>query len=174
MGVTCDPAKLDRTLLPDGQQRDHIVLCDDEIAKGFVAPVREKYRHVGKRAPRHPLRDLTEEEKAYNEGQPPEEHFVKYEVYPAPPPGVNGPRGRLWTQADLDAVNKGCGSVTSMPRKIAETYAREPGFYGSTFCVGCGKYLPVGKYGEFVWMDGARVGTLEGIARPAETPKTTP
>lgn len=43
---------------------------------------------------------------------------------------------------------------------IAEAFAANPGYYGSTFCCGCGKYLPVGKRGEFVW-DGTdeRVGT---------------
>jgi hypothetical protein len=47
-----------------------------------------------------------------------------------------------------------------MPKQIAETYAANPSYYGSTFCCGCGKYLPVGRDGEFVW-DGTndRVGT---------------
>lgn len=53
-----------------------------------------------------------------------------------------------------------CGVVTSMPRQIAETYAANPRYYGSTYCCGCNKYLPVGESGEFVW-DGTneRVGT---------------
>jgi hypothetical protein len=47
-----------------------------------------------------------------------------------------------------------------MAQEIAETYARQPGFYGATFCCGCGKHLPVGRDGEFVW-DGTdeKVGT---------------
>jgi hypothetical protein len=50
-------------------------------------------------------------------------------------------------------------SITKMPHQIAETYAADPGYYGSTFCCGCHAYLPVGKRGEFVW-DGTdeRVG----------------
>lgn len=52
-----------------------------------------------------------------------------------------------------------CGSVTTMGRAIAETYAREPGFYGSTFCAQCGKHRPVGADGEFVWPDGSKVGS---------------
>jgi len=44
-----------------------------------------------------------------------------------------------------------CFTVTTMPIKIAETYAREPGYYGSTFCCGCGDYFRVGAAGEFVW-----------------------
>jgi hypothetical protein len=34
-------------------------------------------------------------------------------------------------------VHEVCGAVTSMPVKIAETYARKPDFYGSTFCIRC-------------------------------------
>lgn len=56
--------------------------------------------------------------------------------------------------------HKVCGQVTTMPRKIAETYARNPGFYGATFCCTCGEYLPVGEHGEFIWLDdGTKVGT---------------
>lgn len=54
----------------------------------------------------------------------------------------------------------GCGAVTIMGRAIAETYARQPDFYGATFCVACSKHRPVGEHGEFVW-DGTdeKVGT---------------
>ena len=44
-----------------------------------------------------------------------------------------------------------CSCVTSMPWAIAETYAANPGFYGSTFCCHCEGYFPVGVNGEFVW-----------------------
>jgi hypothetical protein len=61
--------------------------------------------------------------------------------------------GRYWTQAQLD----GCGTVTTMALLLAETYAREPKFYGATFCCACGKHLPVG---EFLWEpDGSVVGS---------------
>lgn len=33
---------------------------------------------------------------------------------------------------------------------LAETYAREPGFYGSTYCCSCRMHRPVGAGGEFV------------------------
>lgn len=56
-------------------------------------------------------------------------------------------------------VHTVCGVATSMPQAIAETYAREPGFYGSTFCVGCKGYFRVGEAGDFVWDDGSKVGT---------------
>jgi hypothetical protein len=53
-----------------------------------------------------------------------------------------------------------CGGVTTMNTEIAETYAREPGFYGATFCAPCGGHFAVGENGEFVW-DGTdvKVGT---------------
>jgi hypothetical protein len=41
-----------------------------------------------------------------------------------------------------------CGVVTTMGVKLAETYAREPTFYGATFCTSCNTHLPVG---EFEW-----------------------
>jgi hypothetical protein len=53
-----------------------------------------------------------------------------------------------------------CGSVTTMNRAIAETYARMPAYYGSTYCCTCRRHLPVGPDGEFVWEpDGEKVGT---------------
>ena len=48
-------------------------------------------------------------------------------------------------------VHLTCGAVTSMKRSIAETYARDPWFYGGTFCIKCKAHFPVGKDGEFVW-----------------------
>lgn len=52
-----------------------------------------------------------------------------------------------------------CGAVTTMGQAIAETYARNPHFYGATYCATCKKHRPVGWDGEFDWMDGTRVGT---------------
>jgi hypothetical protein len=47
---------------------------------------------------------------------------------------------------------------------IAETYARDPHFYGGTFCASCGDHFKVGPFGEFRWYDrdgdtGELVGT---------------
>ena len=57
-------------------------------------------------------------------------------------------------------VHTKCGTVTTMSLPIAQTYARDPWFYGGTYCVGCKGHLPVGENGEFVW-DGTdeKVGT---------------
>lgn len=53
-----------------------------------------------------------------------------------------------------------CGTVTKMPLACAETYAKQPTYYGSTFCCACCGYFPVGASGEFVWLDdGTKVGT---------------
>lgn len=53
-----------------------------------------------------------------------------------------------------------CGGTTRMGDAIAETYAREPCFYTSTFCVPCGAYFPVGEGGQFIWEGTAeKVGT---------------
>jgi hypothetical protein len=137
-----------------GMQKGYVVLSAEERAKGFIRPVRRSYRHVGIAGPTHPLRDLTEEEsERYRDAG-----YVKFENYP---PGYHGSAtGRFWTQAQLDSVGKGCGTVTTMGRALAETYAREPGFYGATFCATCRSHFPVGAAGEFTW-DGTteRVGT---------------
>jgi hypothetical protein len=58
-------------------------------------------------------------------------------------------------------VHTACGAVTTMALAIAETYARQPGFYGATYCTTCRMHKPVGAAGEFVWDDGSneKVGT---------------
>lgn len=57
-----------------------------------------------------------------------------------------------------------CGHVTTMHRRIAETYARDPTFYGGTFCTTCQGHFPVGANGQFLWIEadgstGPKVGT---------------
>jgi hypothetical protein len=54
-------------------------------------------------------------------------------------------------------VHDTCGAMTTMGRALAETYARDPKFYGGTFCATCGDHFPVA---EFLW-DGTneRVGS---------------
>jgi len=145
------PTPTERTKA-DGQKADHWVLCEEERAKGFVRPVRDSYIHVGAPGPEFELRDLKDDERERFGGE-----FAKFEPYPE---GHHGSAtGKYWTQADINAIGKGCQVKTTMPRAIAETYARQPRYYGSTWCCGCRKYLPVGKDGEFVWGDGSRVGT---------------
>jgi hypothetical protein len=85
--------------------------------------------------------DLTDEEK--------DKHsrfgYVKYEAYPESKPPIIG---RYWAQKDLDSINNGCGTVTRMGKELSETYARDPQYYGSTFCCGCCDHLPIR---EFTW-----------------------
>ncbi len=52
-----------------------------------------------------------------------------------------------------------CGTSTRMSQDIAETFARDPHFYGSTYCVSCGMHRLVGIDGEFEWEDDSKVGT---------------
>jgi len=82
---------------PDGQYVDHWVLCEEEIARGFVRPLRKTYIH------------------------------------------------------------EKCSSITTIPAPIAATYARNPQYYGSTFCCACGDYFLVA---EFLWFGtNVRVGS---------------
>lgn len=137
---------------PAGMAGAYLVLSEEERSKGYVRPVRRSYVHVGPTGPTNPLRPLTEEENnSYGE------YYIGFEPFG----DESSKAGKFWTQDQIDAVNRGgCGTVTSMSLPLAETYARNPSFYGATFCVGCNKHLEVGKYGEFIW-DGTdeRVGT---------------
>lgn len=101
MTLVTDPAdpRLTRGVdkQPVKQAEAYLVLSDEELAKGFVRPLRHSYRHLA------------------------------------------------------------CGCVTSMATKLAETYARDPKFYGATYCVACQKHLPVD---QFAWeSDGQVVGS---------------
>ena len=52
-----------------------------------------------------------------------------------------------------------CGGATTMGFAIAETYARDPRFYGGTYCAKCRDHFPIGERGQFSWEDGNKVGT---------------
>lgn len=97
MGLTTDPNDprvgrgVDET--PRPQQEVYLVLSEEEIAKGFVRPLRHAYQHLT------------------------------------------------------------CRTTTTMGGAIAETYARNPTFYGATYCCHCRMHRPVGADGEFVWVD---------------------
>ena len=56
-------------------------------------------------------------------------------------------------------IHEKCGSATTMGIALAETCARDPGFYSGTFCATCKDHFPVGEKGEFVWKDGSKVGS---------------
>ncbi len=143
-GLTTDPA--DPRLghgaddKPKPQNEVYLVLSEEERAKGFVRPVRDSYVHVGPPGPKYPLRDLSPGERLRYGPD-----WAKFEDYP---PDGDGSLGRGWTQAQLDAIGNGCGAVTTMGRALAETYARDPKFYGVTYCVHCGMHRPVT---EFRW-----------------------
>jgi hypothetical protein len=102
-------------------------------------------------------------------GQPPEEIVPGA---PAPIDPATGQHKDHWVLSEADRAqgfvrpvrtayrHETCGTVTTMGRPIAETYAAKPGFYGQTFCCACRIYRPVGAAGEFVWLDdGSKVGT---------------
>lgn len=149
MSLTTDPTDprltkgIDHT--PRPQAEVYLVLSEEERAKGFIRPYRDSYKHIGKR-PKYPLRELTVEER--------ERHGNNYTHYEQYPESESPLTGRYWTEVDL---NSGCGAVTTMGRVLSETYARNPSFYGATYCTGCNMHKPIE---EFVWtLDGAQLGT---------------
>lgn len=82
---------------PRPQQEVYLVLSEEERAKGFIRPYRDRYIH------------------------------------------------------------KMCGAETIMGCALSETYARNPLFYGATYCVHCQMHKPVS---EFIWSsDGEVVGS---------------
>lgn len=76
---------------PVPQQDVYLALPPEDIAKGYVKPYRDTYRHAT------------------------------------------------------------CGTTTKMPDATAATYARDPWFYGGTYCVRCGMHRDLA---EFAWLDG--------------------
>ncbi len=133
---------------PGPQNEVYLVLSEDERAKGFVRPIRHSYKHVGIK-PQYPLIELTDEQK-----EKWGDIYAKFEQYPE---SESPKTGRYWTQAEINRMGKGCGEITTMGQALAETYAREPHFYGSTYCAVCRMHKPVA---EFVWVtDGTPVGS---------------
>ncbi len=127
-----------------GQHTSYIVLCPAERAKGFVRPYRDAYKHVG----RSVCAKIIHEARDARLGGDrlicdlPHGHDGQCD---GPNRNVSQPE-----HAELLARHRigGCGSVTTMGRALSETYARQPSFYGATFCCHCNKHLPVA---EFVW-----------------------
>lgn len=151
MSLTTDPTDPRLTHGSDSepvpQAPVYLVLSEEERAKGFVRPYRDAYRHVGER-PRYPTRDLTLEEQV-GYGAHGERH-IAYEIYPEDSAIV----GRYWTAEQLAS---GCGEITTMGVALSETYARDPKFYGATYCAHCSMHRPVA---EFTWdADGQVVGS---------------
>jgi hypothetical protein len=133
-----------------GMQKGYVVLSDEERDKGFIRPVRYSYDHVGSR-PKGPTRPLTAEEHARYD----EYGYVEFEPNPDHPESAL--TGTFWTEARLKS---GCGKTTKLGQALAETYARQPDFYGGTFCSFCRSHFLVGADGEFVWSGtDIRVGT---------------
>lgn len=129
---------------PVPQNKAYLILSEEERAKGFVRPLRRSYKHVG--APlKYPLLDLTPEQHEQYDRY----NYVKFEAYPESELPLTG---KYWTQKELDL--RGCNGVTTMGLALCETYARNPKFYGSTYCCNCGMHRPVS---EFVWVEDSSI-----------------
>lgn len=155
-----------------GQHEIYLVLSEEERAKGFVRPYRNAYKHVGKKI--EPiegngtilsLEEVLSEPNRHSDWA--KNYYTKangYAAYLQYPENPNSAViGKFLTTEEYDAMqNKepyvgGCGSVTTMGEALSETYARDPKFYGATFCCGCNKHI---KVEEFQWTkDGEIVGS---------------
>ena len=128
---------------PVPQNKVYLVLSDEEKKKGFVRPVRTKYIHCIPAVDRLKVEMFSDHKKK----EALKEYGEKY-VGILPIYDKDGKRlgGKYVTEEDFKSG--GCGVLTKMGMDIAETYARDPKFYGSTYCVGCKMHLPVE---EFCW-----------------------
>lgn len=159
MSYTTDPNDPRLCKGPDNEETPqcdvYLVLSEEERKKGFVRPYRDSYIHVG----RHYNKGIRilEKPEIFNNNE-----YVAVATVLIDDDG--NPRGGAYlTQKELDQYYKtggyvgGCGGLTKMSEPISETYARNPSFYSSTYCVHCKKHIPVH---EFVW-DGTneRVGS---------------
>lgn len=129
------PAPIDKET---GMHKDYWVLSEEEIQKGFVRPVRRAYKHkgeavCGKVLPEEKLGGLLEvcTMKPNHEGE-----CVVFRKMTQPEAA----------EVTVKQLIEGCGQTTKMALKIAETYARDPKFYGSTFCATCGTHFPVNQF----------------------------
>lgn len=92
-------------------------------------------------------------------GKPPAEGTERLGA-PQPIDPKSGMHGDYWILSDDERakgfvrpvrdtyVHSRCGTKTTMGYKLAETYARQPSFYGATFCCRCKNHFPVS---EFTW-----------------------
>jgi len=64
--------------------------------------------------------------------------------------GINGSEIDPANPAKHGRTGEACGAETTMGLALCETYARDPNFYGATYCVGCRMHRPIA---EFVWSE---------------------
>lgn len=106
----------------------YLVLSEEERAKEFVRPLRHRYVHLG----------------------------VAFDARVAAAELQRELDGETITLPDLMerakklASSDTCGCVTWMNAAIAETYARNPSFYGATWCARCSMHRPLT---EFLWVE---------------------
>lgn len=142
----------------NGQNEAYLILSDEERAKGFVRPYRDRYIHAGRLLNYkgiHKILTEQEQKESFENSERlfPKKYVAVMTVLTNEDGSFKG--GTYVTQEELDAWKEGkrfggCGVLTKMNQSIAETYAREPKFYSATFCIGCGGHLPVN---EFLWDD---------------------
>lgn len=131
-----------------GMHKDYWILSEEERTKGFGRPVRRTYVHTGRK-----ICGIARFDWVHKEAVP---DIVAHVCVGEPDHSGPCTGWSPVTQEKLDRLRRtgflgGCGAATTMNQAIAETYARDPKFYGATFCCGCRTHLPVGPYGEFVW-----------------------
>lgn len=128
--------------VPVPMNEKYLVLSDEELAKGFVRPFRDKHIHVGRSVCAKMRQDGDK-----RLGGPRHVCTLSYQHA-----GGCGNFQQVVQPEHARMLNThrigGCGVETVMGEKLSATYACKPKFYGSTYCCGCSMHRPVA---EFVW-----------------------
>ena len=104
--------------------------------------------------------DLKRQKSTTFSGRPPERGFENNAGAPASLDPNTGKYRDYWVLSPAERTDgfvrpyrdtyahAKCGTETMMGRAIAETYAKDPKYYGYTYCCACRTHFPVA---EFCW-----------------------
>jgi hypothetical protein len=156
-----------------GRVEDDSVACQMNIAMGTAKHLYLCESRVEAERNRRALEVLKQKSEQHGaevcttDGKPPDPDYA--DLHNAPKPvGTSGQHESYYVLCESERakgfvrpvrrtyIHTKCGTSTSMGQALAETYARDPNFYGATFCCMCGTHYPVA---EFKWEDGEILGS---------------
>ena len=146
-----------------GEQNEaYLVLSEEERAKGFIRPLYSAYIHVGKKLDTERMMAVDEywdlNPKVYDEERRKYYKKLGYKFFIPATEEETKKSAVIGTYITEKMLETGCNTSTKINSQgIIETYARDPKFYGSTWCTCCKAHVP---NDECVWVgsDGVRVG----------------
>src|ERR1700722_19470558 len=116
-----------------------------ELISGSPIPEDDSHAELKPNGQQRDYVILSAEERAKGFVRPVRESYIHVGK---PPEGEDYSQFSYPIRGGVKPFPGGCLTRTSMSRAIAETYARDPGFYGGMLCVSCGAHRP---RKEFIW-----------------------